>query len=216
MKNEFLTDFQQVEKMNSASLKIKLERITHRHRYERLLNEVFGGDVARARGYYKEMFLNFITSREFPIDHEAYDAEIYELIKEYAEQVKSEYQADFRSCEMKLKSATKHFNSLKTELDALEARHPEWKGMTPTFILGSKDQQKWMRVFREKQLAERTLDIAKYDLGTCSISHFYVIPHLFETKEEYQVRIHEGDGKVNATHRTRPEERDEENSFNNI
>lgn len=200
--------------MDSTSIKIKLERITHRHRYEQLLNEVFGGDVANARGYYKEMFLNFITGREFPNEHEIYDAEIYELIKEYTEQVKSEYQADVRSCEMKLKSAFEHFNSVKTELEALETRHPEWKGMVPTFILGSKDHQKWMQLFREKQMAERTLDNAKYDLGTCSISHFYVIPHLFETKEEYQVRINEGDGKVNVTHRTRPEERDEENSFN--
>ena len=202
--------------MDRTSIKIKLERITHRHRYEQLLNELFGGDVALAREYYKEMLLNFITGREFHNEHEAYDAEIYELIKEYAEQVKSEYLADVRSCEMKLKSATEHFNSVKTELEALEAKHPEWKEMVPTFILGSKDHQKWMKLFREKQLAEGALDIAKYDLGACSISHFYIIPHLFETKEEYQVRIHEGDGKVNATHRTRPEERDEENSFNII
>ena len=60
--------------MDRTSIKIKLERITHRHRYERLLNELFGGDVARARGYYKEMLLNFITGREFHNEHEAYDA----------------------------------------------------------------------------------------------------------------------------------------------
>lgn len=77
--------------MDRTSIKIKLERITHRHRYEQLLNEVFGGDVANARGYYKEMLLNFITGREFPNEHEIYDTEIYGLIKEYAEQVKSEY-----------------------------------------------------------------------------------------------------------------------------
>lgn len=202
--------------MDSTSIKIKLECITHRHRYERLLNEVFDGDVAKAREYYKEMLLSFIAGKDFPNEHEAYDAEIYELIKYYVEHVKREYQTHVRRSEMRLKREIEYFNSIETELEALEANHPEWKGESPTFRMGSKDYQKWLEIFREKQMAERTLESARYDMEMCNISDFYVIPHLFETREEYQERIHEGDGKANATHRIRPEEWDEDNSFNHI
>ena len=219
--------------MDCGSVRRELERITHRAKWMSFIQEAYG-DVETAREHYKKVFLECLAKEAKGKYNEALiacsdedkDFEICRLIQAYAGEVYNDYIHALKHYRDEFLLISNQYELVANKIQDIERKHPEWKGKTPGDVVSYKcnpednkwyqpeDQKRWIELFNERELIGGRLKHAGNDYDRCCLENFYLIPCLFETKEEYQARVHSGDGP-NGTHRILRMEYDEENSYNN-